>query len=188
MRASCFPTRPAGSPAVVGSNPWEVRRPFCIPTQLSMKEYHDIIASMNNAADRKGLIMTPSNARIAVVDDMPHYAALLSELLTHAGFTRVTAYTSPTEALQEIQHWQSDIAPVVVISDYQMPGMTGVDLLDRLKSLLPIHGILITGNPDNLSSHGYPVLEKAKSGFRRELIRQIHAAVAGLSNEDPEQH
>ncbi len=75
---------------------------------------------------------------ILVVDDEPNYLVVLSELLKDEGFEVFTA-ASGEEGLEIVVDVDLDI----VITDMQMPGMNGVELLDKIKEKLPDLPVLI---------------------------------------------
>ena len=70
-----------------------------------------------------------SSSQVLVVDDDRDSVALLRLLLSGAGFDVLTANGVP-EAL-EILHCQ---APALVITDFVMPGQTGLDLCRQLRA------------------------------------------------------
>lgn len=77
---------------------------------------------------------------ILVVDDEPNYLIVLSELLKDEGFEVFTA-ADGREGIQIVEDVDLDL----VVTDMQMPGMNGLQLLDRIKSIqqhLPV--IVIT--------------------------------------------
>jgi len=65
---------------------------------------------------------------ILIVDDEPNYLVVLSELLQDEGFEVFTA-SDAQQALQRIDAVDLD----VVVTDMQMPGMNGMELLDKIK-------------------------------------------------------
>jgi len=75
---------------------------------------------------------------ILVVDDEPMMRNLLEKILTRDGFRVVTA-SDGDEALQVMG--REDIS--IVISDLQMPGMSGFELLKALKKHYPQAGMII---------------------------------------------
>lgn len=66
---------------------------------------------------------------ILVVDDDHDTLLLLQTMLAAKGFSVVSAQ-SGAEALEAVQHG----APALILLDLMMPGMSGYEVLDRLKS------------------------------------------------------
>jgi len=66
------------------------------------------------------------------VDDNPKSSRLLASILEASGF-RVTAMQDPLEALQHCKTATFDIA----LLDYEMPGLSGTQLAQEIKFLLP---------------------------------------------------
>src|SRR5688500_5720057 len=66
--------------------------------------------------------------RLFIVDDEPGITRVLSTLFERAGW-EVMAFNSPTEALKAVPGSEVD----VLITDLQMPEMTGVQLLQALR-------------------------------------------------------
>jgi CheY-like chemotaxis protein len=65
---------------------------------------------------------------IFVVDDEPLIATALAQILRLNGYL-VTPFTDPFEALAAIRHG----CPKLMITDLQMPGLSGVDLAIRAR-------------------------------------------------------
>lgn len=83
---------------------------------------------------------SPGTHSILLVDDEPGICELLALSLKRAHFHVITA-TDPLLALTELQH--RDFS--VVVSDLQMPGLSGLDLLAEARRLRPCASrILIT--------------------------------------------
>jgi len=85
--------------------------------------------------------------RILVVDDMSTSRGLLTQALDAIGVRQVSFASDGPAALDALQR-----APVhLVISDYNMPGMDGLQLLRSLRSNERTRGtgfILVTGRAD----------------------------------------
>ncbi|MEA3386768.1 MAG: sigma-54 dependent transcriptional regulator [Thermodesulfobacteriota bacterium] len=73
--------------------------------------------------------MEPNNFRILVVDDEIPLTALLSRILTQAGY-HVKSANSGIKALGTI----GDFSPNLVITDLKMPDISGIDLLKKVRS------------------------------------------------------
>ncbi len=91
--------------------------------------------------------MTKNNIKIVVVEDEP---ILLKDLVNKINRCRpdveVVAYTSnPREALQLLQ----TLKPNILITDIQMPEMTGLELIKKAKAVLPhLNAAIISGYSD----------------------------------------
>jgi chemosensory pili system protein ChpA (sensor histidine kinase/response regulator) len=65
--------------------------------------------------------------RILVVDDEFHVRRIVSDKLTKHGYTAVTADCGE-DAMRQIE----ETVPDVIIADFDMPGMTGIELARKL--------------------------------------------------------
>ncbi len=85
--------------------------------------------------------------RIMVVDDMSTSRGLITQALDGLGIRQVESAADGASALQRIGNW-----PVhLVISDMNMPGMNGLQLLHALRSnpkTRQVGFLLITGKAD----------------------------------------
>lgn len=85
--------------------------------------------------------------RVLVVDDMSTSRGLITQALEGLGIRSITTASDGPGALASIES-----APVhLVISDYNMPGMDGLSLLEALRKSTRTSGIgflLITGRAD----------------------------------------
>jgi DNA-binding NtrC family response regulator len=104
-------------------------------------------------------------SKIIVVDDTSAVNIAVKEILNENGFDNVETYSDPQEALSAIS---SDNKPVVVITDYNMPGMNGVELLHKIEAQAPnVKGIVMTANPHDVDNSGgkYKVIDKDGNFF-----------------------
>jgi CheY-like chemotaxis protein len=124
--------------------------------------------------------MTPAPlGRVLVVDDEPQIVDMLRELLVGLGYTVETA-RSGAQALQLVPEFKPD----AVLLDLQMPGLSGLQVLDRLRlddPGLPV--IIVTGNTDvdvarsTLARGAFDYLRKP---FQFDVLaRVVGAAVLG---------
>lgn len=82
--------------------------------------------------------------RIFIVDDEVQIGRSLRRLLVRRGHI-VAAFTSAEDALEEIDASPPD----AVLTDFQLPGADGVDLLARVQSLAPgARRLLMSGFAD----------------------------------------
>ena len=91
---------------------------------------------------------------ILVVDDEPTFRNLLQGFLASAGHTVVSA-ESGEEALVRLAEREFDM----ILTDVVMPGINGLDLLERSRSLNPRAAVFVMT--------GYPALDTAVAALRR---------------------
>ena len=78
---------------------------------------------------------------VVIIDDEPMTLKRLRRLLEKEGY-HISAFSSPQRALKHLEHTTCDL----VISDIQMPGMNGLDLMAKVRGRSPeVEFILITG-------------------------------------------
>lgn len=69
-----------------------------------------------------------SGKTILVADDETHILNVLSIKLRNAGFNVIAAEDGETALAMSCEH-----LPDLIVTDYQMPGLSGVELLSRLR-------------------------------------------------------
>ncbi|NCC22908.1 MAG: response regulator [Alphaproteobacteria bacterium] len=96
--------------------------------------------------------------RVLLVEDQPDSRALIRNMLIELGITQVFESSDGKQALQFMDTAFDFID--IVICDWNMPGMTGVELLRQLRSADPSFPFLmVTGRADRGS-----VMEARSSG------------------------
>ena len=121
-----------------------------------------------------GLTPNPrSPARILAVDDEPAASKLLSLILTPPAFHCATAGNAK-EALELLRRERFD----AVISDLQMPGLTGLELLAETRRLFPHIAFLVTTGVDDVDVG----VEAMRNGADDYLVKPLreNAVVASL--------
>ncbi len=82
--------------------------------------------------------------RILVVEDNPQGLDVLETVLSMGGFD-VDAHSDPSTALEAVK--QPDNHFDLVITDYDMPGMNGVELLTAIDEVVPnLPKLIISGS------------------------------------------
>jgi two-component system, LuxR family, response regulator FixJ len=88
--------------------------------------------------------MTADNQHIFFVDDEPAVCRSVSQTLQRSGYT-VSCFADADHCLQRLQMQSCDL----LITDVRMPGMDGIELVRRVKCIVPWLPILvITGYGD----------------------------------------
>ncbi|MCA2014021.1 response regulator [Pararhodobacter sp. CCB-MM2] len=84
--------------------------------------------------------------KVMIVDDMSVSRGLMTQSLEEIGIKNIDFQVSGAEALSRLA-----VNPAhLIISDYNMPGMSGLDLLEKVrtnKATAKVGFILITGSP-----------------------------------------
>ena len=84
-------------------------------------------------------------AKILVLDDEYNFVKTLKTLLKLEGYSNVYAFTAPSEAID----WLKENSPSIIISDFIMPDMNGIEFLIKAKEMHPdATQILLTGYAD----------------------------------------
>lgn len=79
------------------------------------------------------------NVRVLVVDDTDHVRRMLAEMLELDGFNVVGQSASGVEAVTLAQ----EVMPDVVVMDYKMPGMDGLEASKSIKANRPDQAIVL---------------------------------------------
>jgi two-component system, NtrC family, sensor kinase len=99
------------------------------------------VNAANNSVESSDI---PGTGRLLLVDDEENILSSLRRMLRRGGWT-IQVAKSGAEGLAALQ----DFDPQVVISDFRMPEMDGVEFLTRVKERLPkTQRIMLTGQAD----------------------------------------
>src|SRR5215470_1578417 len=79
-----------------------------------------------------------AKGRVLAVDDQRYFRELITGLLGHEGY-EVTAVASGEEAVAALERERFD----VVVTDLVMPGMSGTDLVRRIKATDPEQDVVV---------------------------------------------
>ncbi|MDP2342814.1 MAG: response regulator [Deltaproteobacteria bacterium] len=127
----------------------------------------------------------PQQQTILLVDDDPDQLELTQAVLVRAGH-RVRTTTSPLQALAMLD------GVALVVTDFQMPEMSGVALCDRIKSVAPkVVVIVVTGSGINVAASAMragawdflmkPVEPKLLLAATRQALRRSSATALETS-------
>jgi DNA-binding NtrC family response regulator len=127
----------------------------------------------------RGSLSSPPPARVVLVDDEPSVLTALERLLKGEPF-EVESFSDPAAALNRIRAEP----PSVVLADYYMPGMDGVELFERVREIdSTIVRITLTGRPDvtvilDAVARGSVFRFLLKPWDEEEIRAALHDAVA----------
>ncbi len=114
--------------------------------------------------------MLKSDLRVLFADDLPVMKKLVISILKQINITNIDTASNGEEALELMTEKQYDI----VLTDWNMPVMNGLQLLQKIKSdpvLKKTPVILITAEDDKDQ-----VLEAIKAGVNGYVIKPIKAS------------
>ena len=114
--------------------------------------------------------MTDRSMRILVVDDFSTMRRIVRNLLKELGYTNADEAEDGTKALQKLKNERFDF----VISDWNMPSMTGIELLrairgDEALKHLPVLMITADARKENF-------IEAAQAGANGYIVKPFTAA------------
>ena len=108
--------------------------------------------------------------RILIVDDFSTMRRIVKNLLSDLGFTNFAEADDGTTALIELQKAKFDL----VVTDWNMPGMPGIDLLKAIRAdatLAKIPVLMVTAEAKREQ-----IIEAAQAGVNGYIIKPFTAA------------
>ncbi|MDQ8202180.1 response regulator transcription factor [Pelagicoccus sp. SDUM812003] len=159
----------AGQMSAEGSPAW---RTLCLNVALHSSMTNDNILSSKNS------IVT-----VAVIDDDKKLLELLTEWIDEApGFACVGSYADAESAMSRIDR----IVPDVALVDINLPGLSGIEFVKRLKERLPqTQFVMLTAYED--SEYVFDALSSGATGYllkstdRKALLSAVCEVYAGGS-------
>jgi two-component system chemotaxis response regulator CheY len=118
--------------------------------------------------------MFPPETRFLVVDDFATMRKIIKKVLMELGYTKIEEADDGKPALALLQKNQSEGTPIhFVISDWNMPGMTGIDLLKACKASADFKTMpfmLVTAESEQKN-----IVEAAKAGVSDYVVKPFNA-------------
>ncbi len=110
------------------------------------------------------------NMRILVVDDAQTMRRIIVNLLRQLGFTNMTESDDGTTAWEKLNSEHIDL----IISDWNMPKMTGIDLLKKVREsekykITPFIMVTAEGKREN-------VIAAVQAGVSNYIVKPFNAA------------
>ncbi|MFN3455308.1 MAG: response regulator [Pseudobdellovibrio sp.] len=119
--------------------------------------------------------MFDPNTRFLVIDDFATMRKVVKKVLNELGYTDVQEAADGKEGLQALEQAQSMNKPFqCVVSDWNMPNMTGLELLKTCKAnptFKDVPFMLVTAE-----SEKEQIIEAAKSGVSEYVVKPFNAA------------
>ena len=111
-----------------------------------------------------------SSCTVLVVDDFATMRRIVVGLLRQAGFRRVAEAEDGVQALRQLERTSFDL----VVSDWNMPNMNGLDLLKALRrspELQAMPFLLVTAE-----SHKTNIIDAAQAGADGYILKPFSAS------------
>jgi PAS domain S-box-containing protein len=128
---------------------------------------------------REPRLLSPRGAHILYVDDDEMIAFLMERLLEREGY-RVTVFTQAAQALAAVRDGTEHFD--LVITDYNMPGMSGLDFARAVKALRPDSPVAITSGyiSEELREQA-PAAGVSELIYKPNTVEELFAAVDRLA-------
>ncbi len=115
------------------------------------------------------------DTKFLVVDDFATMRKIIKKVLAELGYKNVQEADDGKTALPMLKSATSEGAPYqVVISDWNMPGMAGIDLLKACKAdaqLKTVPFMMVTAESEQTN-----IIEAAKAGVSDYVVKPFNAA------------
>jgi two-component system chemotaxis response regulator CheB len=117
------------------------------------------LSHMSRTTDRRG--GRDDSLRVVVVDDSPFMRGLIADLLTDAGVAVVGEAGDGAEALSVV----AETRPDVVTMDVEMPGMGGLEAVERLMDETPTPVLMLSAHTAAGAEVTFEALERGAVDF-----------------------
>jgi len=131
---------------------------------------------MSRTTDRRG--GRDDSLRVVVVDDSPFMRGLISDLLTDAGAAVVREAGDGAEALSVV----AETRPDVVTMDVEMPGMGGLEAVERLMDETPTPVLMLSAHTAEGAEVTFEALERGAVDFFSKPGGEVSTGVSRESD------
>ncbi|WP_199234087.1 chemotaxis-specific protein-glutamate methyltransferase CheB [Halorubrum sp. GN11_10-6_MGM] len=131
---------------------------------------------MSRTTDRRG--GRDGSPRVVVVDDSPFMRGLISDLLADAGVAVVGEAGDGEEALSVV----AETRPDVVTMDVEMPGMGGLEAVERLMEETPTPVLMLSAHTDEGAEVTFEALDRGAVDFFAKPGGEVSTGVSRESD------
>ena len=113
------------------------------------------------------------NMKVLVVDDFATMRRIIKNVLRQIGFTDITEADDGKTAIRQLEAEKYDL----VLSDWNMPGMSGLELLNEIRSnheLKDLPFVMITAEAKKEN-----IIEAVKAGVTSYVVKPFTAETVG---------
>lgn len=118
-------------------------------------------------------------ADVVVVDDSPFMRVQIRDILEEAGFTVVAEATNGTEALEAVRTHDPD----VVTMDVKMPGMDGIEAVERIMDEQPTPVLMLSRYTEEGSTTTFDALNAGAIDFFPKPGGEVSASLVNYTDE-----
>jgi DNA-binding response OmpR family regulator len=129
-------------------------------------------ADPSSAGPRRRFRKTEPRASILIIEDDPYAREALSLLLDYYGYDVVGA-SNGADGLALV----TDVAPDLVVTDWRMPGLSGLALCLALRARRHTMPIIVVTSAEEVFSHDQPVNARLRKPIDPSLLDRV------ISNE-----
>ncbi|OYR46116.1 chemotaxis response regulator protein-glutamate methylesterase [Halorubrum sp. Ea1] len=134
------------------------------------------LSHMSRTTDRRG--GRDDSLRVVVVDDSPFMRGLIADLLTDAGVAVVGEAGDGAEALSVV----AETRPDVVTMDVEMPGMGGLEAVERLMDETPTPVLMLSAHTAEGAEVTFEALERGAVDFFSKPGGEVSTGVSRESD------
>lgn len=134
---------------------------------MSIKSGTDAAPRTNRAA-RPKQTKSSSRPRILVIEDDAYAREALTLLLDYYGYD-VTAASNGNDGLALV----TDVAPDLVVTDWRMPGLSGLALCRALRQRRDTMPIVVVTSADEVFSSDQPVNARLRKPIDPPVLNQV---------------
>jgi CheY-like chemotaxis protein len=120
------------------------------------------------SSSRRKIRKTPPRPRILVIEDDPYAREALSLLLDYYGYDVVSA-SNGADGLALV----TDAAPDLVVTDWRMPGLSGLALCVALRERRNTMPIVVVTSAEEVFSQDPPVNARLRKPIDPRLLNQV---------------
>ena len=131
---------------------------------------------MSRTTDRRG--GRDGSPRVVVVDDSPFMRGLIGDLLSDAGVAVVGEAGDGEEALSVV----AETRPDVVTMDVEMPGMGGLEAVERLMEETPTPVLMLSAHTDEGAEVTFEALDRGAVDFFAKPGGEVSTGVSRESD------
>lgn len=112
-----------------------------------------------------------------IVDDDPFFSSLIAKKLNNIGYDKIEVFNTGVECILNLK-----MKPSIVLLDYQMEKMNGMDILNEIKRIDPLIHVIMVSSQEKVNialklieNGAYSYIQKSSNDINQidEIINRI---------------